>query len=120
MKIRKLQLKDLKSVAEIYAENFSKKPYNEKWNNKSALIHLKETFNHDKKHCFAAEENKKVVGAIFATLFTHSRGKYGFIESFIVDTDYQNKAPPEKLRGSLCFIPLNPYKERDAGPKLEK
>lgn len=95
MKIRKAKKEDLKEITRIYREEYSKKPYNEKWTGKTAIIRVKYLLKNS--IIIIAEENKKIIGAISFFIFPWAIKLKGYVEDFIVDSKFQNKGVGSKL-----------------------
>ena len=89
MKIRKATKKDLKEIAEIYAEEFSKPPYNEPWNLKKA----RNKINIYTKYCkiWKVILGKEIVGFIIINETQWFPGKVAFAEEFAIKKDFQGK-----------------------------
>ena len=60
MKIRKAEKEDLKGIAEIFRVEYSKPPYNGKWNKKNSFEAISEHFK--KYKIYVIEIDKKIVG----------------------------------------------------------
>lgn len=95
MKIRRAKKKDLKEIARIYREEYSKKPYSEKWTEKVAVNHIKYLSKHFT--IIVAEENNRIIGAIAFFIFPWATELNGYIEDFVVDSRIQNKGIGSKL-----------------------
>ncbi len=95
MKIRKSKKKDLDKIAEIFRIEYGKKPYGEKWTEKTALKKIKEYFNH--YLVFTAEQEKDVVGFLIGSTEIWDDGTHGFIEEIVVSSEFQKKGYGKKL-----------------------
>lgn len=95
MKIRKAKKEDLKGIAKIYREEYSKKPYNEKWTEKTAIIRVRYLLKNS--IIIIAEENKKIIGAISFFIFPWAIKLKGYVEDFVVDSKVQNKGIGSRL-----------------------
>jgi ribosomal protein S18 acetylase RimI-like enzyme len=95
MIIRKASSKDLKQVAEIYAEVYSEGPYHEKWDSKMVAKKTKESLND--LIIYVAEIQKKIVGFIIFYDFMWDRGKRAYIEDMGVLKEYRGQGIASKL-----------------------
>ncbi len=95
LEIRKGDKKDLNEISNLFKEEFGKKPYYEKWTNKTSLMKIKYYF---KSHYFlVAEYDKKLVGFIIFHDFIWYDGYRGFIDELVVSSKFQNKGIGTKL-----------------------
>jgi aminoglycoside 6'-N-acetyltransferase I len=95
MKIRKAAHRDRRDIAQIIKEEYSKKPYEEKWTEKSAI----ETLRHFASigRIFVAEIEGKIAGFIIITKEIYN-GKINYIiEELVVSADYQGKGVGTEL-----------------------
>jgi len=96
MRIRRATKKDFKRIAELFRKEYSKPPYNEKWNSNSSLKKIKTYFN-SKKIILVVEGDKEVVGFLIGNIYLSNRGKRGFIDQLVVGYKYQGKGFGGKL-----------------------
>jgi len=95
VQIRKPRRKDLKEVADIYMEEFSKPPYSEKWSFKIAFEKIKYFLKTD--DIFVALVNSKVIGFIVCNFNFWFPGKTIFIEELAIREKFQGKGIGKKL-----------------------
>lgn len=88
LKIKKATTKDFKKIAEISKKEYSKKPYNEKWTEVTALKKIKEYH----KFCkiYVTVFKKEIVGFIIFYDYPYENGREGFIEEIVIDSKYQD------------------------------
>jgi len=98
-KIRKATPKDLKKVSEIFRVEYAKKPYYERWNEKTALRRIKTYYKELKIH--VAEVEKEIVGLIIFSEYLWDNGMRGFVEEFVVDSKFQGKGIGKALLKSV-------------------
>jgi len=87
IKIRKATKKDFKEIAEILMNESSKKPYNEKYNLKKALVSIN---NLSKKELYVAI-NEKEIGGFIASNITSDDKEKAYIEELWLKQSYQKK-----------------------------
>lgn len=89
LKLRKAKSKDFKEIAQIYKEEFSKPPYNEKWTLAIALKKVK-IFS---RYCdiYVLEYKKKIVGFIAVNPYEMLPGSIAFGEELAVKSEYQGR-----------------------------
>ena len=88
IKIRKAKSEDFKKIAEIFRKESAKRPYNEKWTNKTALQKIKE-YPMMKYKLYIADKDNKVVGFVIIKESLESSGIRVFIEQMFVDLKFQ-------------------------------
>ncbi len=89
MKIKKATIKDLKSIINLFKKEYAKKPYNEKWTDKTASEKIKEYYR--EANIFVAILNKEVKGFIIFSKFLWFDGQRGMIDEVVVDFKEQGK-----------------------------
>ena len=72
MKIRKATKKDIKEIVDLFIEESSKKPYNEKWAKGKALKEVKEFLEDE---LYVAVIEKKIIGFIASNINNDDRKK---------------------------------------------
>ncbi|MEK6824199.1 MAG: GNAT family N-acetyltransferase [Nanoarchaeota archaeon] len=87
--LKKANKKDFSIIAEIYAKEFSKPPYNEPWTKKKAI----EKINLFSKYCdlWKIIYNNKIVGFIAVNPHWFFPGKYAFGEDLAIKKEFQGK-----------------------------
>lgn len=105
VKIRKAEKKDLKEVAEILRIESSKKPYNDKWTQKTALKEVTEFFK--KKEMYVVIINKKIGGFIVSSICSNEKKK-AYLDELWLKKEYQGKG----IGKSLVKIIENKYKNK--------
>ena len=99
MKIRKAEKKDLKIVDETFRGEYSKLPYNEKWNVRISFAKIKNYFNNN--FFFVLEENKNIIGFAIGHIVLWDRGKVGYIDEVVVLEKFQGKGYGKLLMDHL-------------------
>lgn len=89
MKIRKATKKDLKKISDIFRKETSKKPYLQKWTQKTALEKLKEFLKKDE--IYLAVIGKEIVGLIILKISIGENGKTAFVDELWLKSGYQGK-----------------------------
>ena len=89
IKLKKASKNDLKKLAEIYVEEFSKAPYNEPWTQEKALNKL-EIFS---KYCeiWDIKYENQLVGFIIINPNQWCPGEIAFGEEIAIKQEFQNK-----------------------------
>lgn len=95
MKIRKAKKEDLKEIKRFFREEYSKPPYNGKWDENNSSKAINEHFK--KFEVYVAELDKEVVGFTILERFTSSGEEVCFIVEIIVGNDFQGKGIGKKL-----------------------
>lgn len=95
MRIRRAKIKDLKRIIKLFKEEYSKKPYNEKWTNKTASKKIKEYYK--EANIFVAVLNEKIRGFIIFSRFLWFDGQRGIIDEVVVDLKEQGKGIGKEL-----------------------
>lgn len=100
MKIRIARKSDIKKIAEIFKEEYRKKPYNEKWTDCSSLKKIKGYFNH---HIILVVEDKNfVVGFLIGNIYLGDTGERGYIDEIVVSGKFQGKGYGKALINHLA------------------
>lgn len=89
MKIRKARKEDIKKIAEIFKEEYSKPPYNGKWDKKNSIKAINEHFK--KYEIYIGESNKQIVGFIVIEKFTSFGEEVCFIDEIVISSGFQRK-----------------------------
>jgi len=89
MKIRKARKEDLKKIDEIFREEYSKFPYNEKWTKEKSLTKLKEYLKYNL--IFVIENSKGILGFLIGHIDIWDKGNEGFIDEVVVSRKFQGK-----------------------------
>ena len=91
MKIQLLKTKrrELKGIAEIYGEEFSKPPYSENWTLKKAMPKMK--FFYRFYDLYTVRVNKKIVGFVVINPSFMCPGEIAFGEEIAIKKDFQGK-----------------------------
>lgn len=97
---------DLKQIAQIYAKEFSKYPYNEPWTPKIALYKLK-TFS-KYTDIYKIEKQKEIIGFIIINTNIWFPKSACLIEEFTLSHKYQN----DQLEKKVLQTTLKIYKEK--------
>jgi ribosomal protein S18 acetylase RimI-like enzyme len=105
IKIRKAKVEDLNEIVKIFINESSKKPYNEKFNSKTALKQTKDFFK--KQDLYVAKINKEIAGFMVVHIDTDNKKK-ATINELWLKPKYQGKGFG---KGFVNFI-LDKYKEK--------
>jgi len=92
VKIRKAEKKDLKELVLILKIESAKKPYNQKWNNKTALNKLNYSFKREEIFIIS---NENILG--FAICKTNKFEKDARLDEIWIKSEYQGKGNGRKL-----------------------
>jgi len=95
MKIRRARQRDLKRISEIFRKEFAKKPYNERWTEKTALKRITNYFKDN--YFFVLEEDKIIAGFLIGEIYLWDKGMKGGLSEVIVLSEYQGKGYGKKL-----------------------
>jgi ribosomal protein S18 acetylase RimI-like enzyme len=95
MAIRKATIDDLKRIVEIFREEYSKSPYNEKWSESMAIERINNYFKD--REIFVLEINNQVQGIIIITFYIWHTGLRGFIDEVVVASEFQGEGYGKKL-----------------------
>lgn len=95
IKIRKAKISDLKRIADIFRVEYSKSPYNGKWNKSNSLDAIKDHFK--KYEIYVLELDKVILGFIIIEKFTSFGEKACFINELVIDSKYQSKGLGKKF-----------------------
>jgi ribosomal protein S18 acetylase RimI-like enzyme len=97
--------RNLKAIAKIYSEEYSKQPYNEPWDKKLALFKLKKSFNYS--DIYIIEKEKETIGFIIINTNFWFPFEDFFIEDFAINDKYQKKGIEEKIINQVMKIYKN-------------
>ena len=95
MKIRKAKSNELKTLAVFMKQEFAKKPYFEKWTNKTALKKLKEYASYN--DIYLAIIDKQIAGFIVSLKEFYYDAYKGFVHELVVSRDFQGKGVGKAL-----------------------
>ena len=87
MEIRVANKKDFNQIAKILVQESSKKPFNEKYNIKTAIKQINELSNGE---IYLAENNKEVMGFIASEITKDNKSK-AYIKELWIKKIYQSK-----------------------------
>lgn len=106
MEIKKAKKGDLKDIAKIYSQEFSKPPYSEPWTDKKALEKIK-IFS---KYCdiWKVDYEKEIIGFIVINPNHFYPGEVAFGEEIAIKEKYQGRGIGSKLLEKIMKI----YRER--------
>ena len=94
--------RDLKKIAEIYRIEFSKPPYNEKWDVKKAISKIKSFYrNYDLYTIFL---DRKIIGFVVVNPNFMCPGEVAFGEEIAIQEDFQNKGIGTDVHKKLFAI----------------
>ena len=89
VKIRKARKKDLKDISNIFRKETSKKPYFQKWTQKTAVEKINEFFKRDDIYLILIEE--EIIGFIILKLSVGETGKSAFVDELWLKSGHQGK-----------------------------
>ncbi|MFH1390784.1 MAG: GNAT family N-acetyltransferase [Candidatus Diapherotrites archaeon] len=101
MQIRKMKESDINGVVEILVDEFSKKPYNEKWGKRQAFVRVKTLWRGAPEYCLVCIENNRVVGMLLSETYDYFDGKRCWITDFAVIGESQGRGYGMKLLEKL-------------------
>ncbi len=88
MTIRKGTRKDIGSIVNVWVQEYSKKPYYEKWTLKTSQKRVKDYF--DKKYLiYVIEIEKKIVGFVIFEIYPFGNGAQTYIADIAVLSENQ-------------------------------
>lgn len=91
MRIRVLEEKDIESCADILCSVYNNELWMCRWSRETAIEYLRDFFDMKKFVGYVAEEDKKVVAALFAHEKVWWNNSEVFIEEMFVNPEYQGK-----------------------------
>jgi aminoglycoside 6'-N-acetyltransferase I len=94
--IREAVTKDIDEIVEIFKNEYSKPPYNEKWTFASAKLKIEQYLKFEDK-CLIAIFNNRVAGFIIFKSVIWDDGNHIFVDEFAVDERLQKKGIGKKL-----------------------
>lgn len=97
MLIRCFETRDLEDCSKLYAEVFSKDPWNEKWDFKIAEKRLSHFLNSEGFVGILAHEKSSVVGFAIGNIEPFLEGNIFYLREMCVHPDYQNGGVGSKI-----------------------
>ena len=94
MKIRKAEPSDKKIITQIFKTEYSKPPYNEKWEKKELSKTIK---NYFKNKIIYIIEKKETIGFLIEGTYTWWDGQRGMINEIIISKKFQGKGYGKQL-----------------------
>ncbi|HEX2986477.1 MAG TPA: GNAT family N-acetyltransferase [Caproiciproducens sp.] len=91
-----LQKEQAKDAAEIIVKAFKQPPWNEVWEDTQAVKSVIASLKNPMDRCFAAFDNKKIVGILFGRIQIYSRDGF-YIMMLSVLPEYQHKGIGKSL-----------------------
>jgi len=105
MQIRKIESKDLEACAKILEQAYSQAPYNEVFQELSALRYIEGKYKNCGDHSFVAvNDGDEVLGFIFLNISSWTDGLQAILEEIVVDTKLQGTGV-----GKALMIYTNDY-----------
>jgi GNAT superfamily N-acetyltransferase len=105
MQIRKIESRDLEACAKILEQAYSKAPYNEVFQESSALRYIEGKYKNCGEHSFVAvNDQDEVLGFIFLNISSWTDGLQAILEEIVVDVNLQGTGV-----GKLLMIYSNDY-----------
>ncbi len=87
--VRHAKKPDIKKIAELFRKESSRKPYSEKWTEKTAVKKIRLYFKENA--IFVALNKNEIVGFIVGHIFLFWDGRNGFVDEIFVAREHQNK-----------------------------
>lgn len=97
--------KNLKQIAKIYTEEFSKEPYNEPWTTEIAKAKLKKFRKYT--DIWKIEKDKEIIGFIIINTNWWFPYQTIFIEEFAIKKEHQNRGIGKKILKTISTIYQN-------------
>lgn len=98
MKIRKIKKIDLPACAKILKNAYSRQPYNEIFKGSNARRYVEGKYKNCKDNSFVAmNEKNKIIGFIFFTISSWSKGLQAILEEIAVHPDSQKNGAGKQL-----------------------
>jgi len=121
--IRKATRRDLNEISSLFLQESTKKPYNQKWNRKTAMDKIKEFF--ECCDIWLVEDTGSIVGFITLRISLWDKGKEATINEFWLKPSYQGRGLGKKLllfaekeskkRGTKTFFLVSNKKSKAFG-----
>ena len=89
IRIRKATGRDFKNISSIFREESSKKPYFQKWTERTALERIIEFSKTD--DIFVVMASNKIIGFIVSHVGIEEKGKGAFVKEIWLKKEYQGK-----------------------------
>ncbi len=109
MQIRTMNKKDLKRLAQIYVEVYTKFDVGERWTEEAAYNLLKHYYNRQPDLAFVADLDGKSVGAFIACIKPWWDGNHLSEGEIFVHPDYQAKGVGSKLSEVMFETAIEKY-----------
>lgn len=91
MKIRNIEITDLEICSKILEKEYSKKPYFEEFEEKSAFKYIESKFLKNEKTSFIIEIEWIIIWFCFSSLSYWTNWLQAIIEEIVIDSDFQWK-----------------------------
>ncbi|MBU1245743.1 MAG: GNAT family N-acetyltransferase [Nanoarchaeota archaeon] len=109
LKIRNAKKEDIKELAKIYSQTYTKKYSGEKWTTKQAEKYLNHMLKKQPDLAFLAEIDGKIVGGYFASVVPWSDGNHLVNGDIFVHPDYQKSGAGLELGKALYSKAVKKY-----------
>ncbi|VVB79877.1 Acetyltransferase (GNAT) domain protein [uncultured archaeon] len=96
MKIRKATGKDLKQIARIFINEYSKFPYEENWKENIVLAKVKKYLRSERK-IFVLTVDKEITGFIIFSKNIWDDGDHLVIDELVIDSKFQGRGIGKQL-----------------------
>lgn len=106
--VQKAQDRDFNEIAKIYAEGFSISPYYEEWDEKSALVRVKQYAEFS--DVFSIKIKNEVIGLAIGFIEKWYDGNWLRIWELVVKKEYRNKGFGKKIIRSVEDYYYKKYK----------
>lgn len=98
MKIRKIKLLDLSACSHILENEYSREPYNEKFDRGAALKYIKSKYKYCQNSSFVmADEANKIIGFVFLSMSYWANGPQAILEEIVIDKKMQGQGCGKQL-----------------------
>ena len=97
IQIIKVKENNLKACSRIMAEEYNKPPYNETWEEETAVQRLAELMERSPETCFIIQRDSNLIGFIFCSIETTFIGKSFYVNEFAISSENQGKGIGTKV-----------------------
>lgn len=95
MRIRRAAKEDLKEISDIFRKETAKRPYCQRWTQKTAFEKIEAFFK--KSDIYIVVIDKKIIGFIILRITVGERGRGAYIEELWLKSDFQRKGIGKNL-----------------------
>lgn len=102
IKLAKARKSDLKILARIYLDEFSKQE--PAWTFKTAYARVSQGFARFPGMCFLIKAGKKTIGFVLAEVLYFSTGKFAYLADIAIKSEFQNLGFGTMALGKFCAL----------------